>query len=389
MVNSFKLDPQNLCPPVIDTNFFDAIASVKENLLNMDQITIANEKYVVAKRGGKETSIVDINPTAEFIENPCSFQPHNTDFFSPEDYSHLSMAMDQSQEQGPIVFRIEYDDITQSFSNEGKNLFVNSADQPSDISLDLNIPDPTSPAPNPKTDLTQRYGCLYEDKSFSVCPKNYVATKAFCSGKSRDTREKRRLTNRLDSLILNSETTLDNAVSRLEKILVAKENFTVKDNILIAPKIDNDKEIHCLPLKIRVHPTRPAPYTDALVSSDEYVDLEAYIRTVSDYLKALEVNVQLLEHDDYGVDLQLYQPVRHVADYLLRLFHPDIIMFTGPAAAVALITLLACCCGMLRCLQPRIAEHHRNNSRITMRSLAFQQETRPLASPPSYEVGSV
>ena len=383
--NAFKLDPRNLCPPVIDTEFFPSMANFKSDLLGMDKITIASGKFIVSKQGEKETAIMGLNPTSDFIPNPCQLNSQATTFFSPRNYNDLRTVMGQSNEKETIIFKIKYDEDTKSFSNMNGNFIIGSNDGISDLILNIGIPT-VSPTPK-QINNKERYGCIYPDKSFAVCPKNSKLSKVLCSKQSQDTREKRRLTNRLDSLVLNHETNINAAVTRMKNILVNKENYTIVNDVLIKPSIEKNKE--CLPLKIKIHPDSPARFPDLLVSSDEFVDLDEYIRSVNAFMSSLEHNIRLLEQDDFGFDLKLYRPIQHIADYLYSLFNPEIIMFTGPAAALALIILLACCCGMVRCLRPRIQRHNRENSRITLRSLALRTESRPILPPPSYDVSTV
>ena len=362
---AFKLDPASLCAPVINTQtFLRKLQIFNANLLNLDQVKIASGTNVKSKVGPVETKITTLAASTEFNPNPCKFNEAATSFYSPTDYNDLSLALGQINVADPVIFAIEYNNATQTYSNLDHNMIVMNPD----LIIDAD-----------SVENKQKHGCLYEDNTVAVCTQGFQPTLALCSQETLPNREQRRLNNKLDTLVLQGEESVQSVTDRVKSIEKNKSG-NPDPNTLDAPSPPDSAE-NCLPLVIHFAPDVPPAFTDLLVSSDEYPALVEHIRAMANFLEVLEENIQLLEHDDFQYNLKLVRPVLDAASYIRKLFTPDTMIFTIPAAVLALFTMITCCIGVLRCLRPKIQEQNRCS---TLQTLALRTETRPMLAPPSY-----
>ena len=370
--NGFKLDPDTLCPPIINTKqFFAKMDTFKKNLLSLDTVDIASGSEIKSKSGKMETKILPVSPSSEFSTNPCEYNSMATNFYSPKDFSDISVALDQINATEPVIFKIIYDNITDTFSNSNGNIVISNPDI---------ILDPVS------DENRQRYGCIYPDDSYIVCKKDFQPTLALCSQQAQPNREQRRLSNKLDTLVLQGEESIISLIDRVKKVEKNKSGqpVTEKSDTILTPK--DERAPDCLPLVINFTPDVPTKFSDDLISADEYASLVQYIRQMSKFLEILKKNIVSLETDHYVHDVKLARPVLDAATYVAKLFESQTLMFTVPAALFALLVLCGCNIGLIRCLRPRIQAQ---NQASTLHTLALTTEHRPMLQPPEYNSGTV
>ena len=327
---------------------------------------IASGSEIKAKSGKMETKILPVSPSSEFSANPCEYNPIAVSFYSPTDFSDMSVALDQTDAPEPVIFKIVFDNITETYSNLNGNIAISNPDI---------IMDPMS------DDNHQRHGCLYPDDSFMVCKKDFKPTLALCSQQALPNREQRRLSNKLDTLVLQGEESIISLIDRVKKVEKDKSGkpATGKPDPLLTPKDENAPD--CLPLFINFTPDLPSKFSDNLVSADEYSSLGKHIRLMSKFLETLKINIGSLENDEYVHDVKLARPVLDAATYVAKLFEGQTLIFTVPSALFALIILCACNIGLIRCLRPRIQAQ---NQASTLHTLALTTEHRPMLHPPEY-----
>ena len=372
--NSLKLDPSKLCPPSVDTtNFFEALSTFKSNLLKLDNVAVANGNEIRTKRGQMETKIMPVAPETVFTENPCLFNPYANVFYSPQDFPDLALALDQIDLKEPVIFKIKLSDDNQSYTSVNGGVTIVNHDLIADTTLDNN-----------------RYGCIYQDDTYTVCPQNYKPSHALCSMESLPSREQRRLSNKLDTLVLQGEETILSLINRVNSSVKTKSDPL--DNSSTDLPAPDHKQDSCLPLIIKLDPTSPPEFEDLLVSQDEYAGLDVHLRQVARYLQNLESNINIFEDDRFNFDLKLFRPVIDAAGYMKKWFSTETLLYTGPACLLVLLSIIVCCVGCIKCVRPTMARQNHEANTITLQSLALRSETRPMITaqpPPSYQVETV
>ena len=205
-------------------------------------------------------------------------------FYSPTDFSDMSVALDQTDAPEPVIFKIVFDNITETYSNLNGNIAISNPDL---------IMDPMS------DDNHQRHGCLYPDDSFMVCKKDFKPTLALCSQQALPNREQRRLSNKLDTLVLQGEESIISLIDRVKKVEKDKSGkpVTGKPDTLLTPKDESAPD--CLPLFINFTPDLPSKFSD-----NNYILFEYTIDYIDNTLELLNKNnIQYSIHTD-ELDLQ-------------------------------------------------------------------------------------
>ena len=372
--NSLKLDPSKLCPPSVDTeNFFEALSTFKSSLLKLDNVVVANGDEIKTKRGKMETKIMPMTPGQSFIENPCLFNPYANEFYSPKDFSDLALALDQIDSETPVIFKIKFNNVTLSYSSTSDVVTIVNHDLSTDTPLDNN-----------------RYGCIYQDDTYTVCPRDFTPSHALCSMESLPSREQRRLSNKLDTLVLEGEESILSLINRVNSSV--KRKLDPSDNPSTDLPAPDHEPSNCLPLIVKLDPPSPQEFVDLLVSQDEYDGFDAHLRQVARYLQILESNIAIFETDKFAFDLKLFRPVIDAAGYMKQWFSEDTIIYTLPACLLVLLCVILFCVGCIKCLRPSLARQNHEANTITLQSLALRSETRPMSAaqpPPSYQVEAV